>query len=813
MHPLWIIDLGQEATSAECLQKLFSALTEDHRAHWHYTAVQHSPVSNPAECKSLMDMLVSEGRTCNNHFIKAGYSRENFQIAILGAANEALTQSVFAPLPGLLRDAFPKIVADHSNLGIDITGFLFIPNTINQEDDTEKRQKAALLLESVNTLTERLKGSHFSRVVAYQDVQNVSNLFYPGLTTEQRTELLFQMLVSQYYCSEQSDSVFDSLASGGGVFSLGTASIHYDSVQHCRFALCQLIQKLLDTFKDKDLADSEYSRNHVKSMFDSAPIDADTVEKTLRGGCNSADVDLRKMDAEADPHPAWDLFCSDLFPRYYRKYLKYMPARLVRYMQSLSYALLSKYSVIIRKNRKTVADTFCQMLKSHYRAIYKDEAARYATIAQMESFFAEVKNWVLEARKEVQQVLLEIVPIPRYLRNDYEKCQADEDGNSSSAILDKLKKNLKKEPVVLSLLVRCFLLGILLVFTIIPVLRVLSPNVINLGELATIEWLWIPVLFFLPLIIELFIKLRRHFKRIKRLKYRLLAVTLLHVNKQLSAFLYEEKLTLYDSVTEECDRQAERLSAFRDALSGEDDSESTASPLPVTSFNQDILDGEFCGQKMILDPTVIEASIVVKESKVRLSQLGTGDLASLLKRSFLEEEVVKAADLSDDAPVEVHAKDFVKAQEILYRPKLSINTASDIGSMLMLLGKDIDLSPLQKMAGVNGMLFSTPVDGSPMLRIQNVKTSLMFGNVKTSADDFIPDYAFLTNWKKLGNGFFSEAICNCSLEPLPDLSFADKLTLYYAYYRRRDLSYTLAGTPIRIPKEDMDKLDKQIIGG
>lgn len=813
MHPLWIIDLGQEATSAECLQKLFSALTEDHRAHWHYTAVQHSPVSNPAECKSLMDMLVSEGRTCNNHFIKAGYSRENFQIAILGAANEALTQSVFAPLPGLLRDAFPKIVADHSNLGIDITGFLFIPNTINQEDDTEKRQKAALLLESVNTLTERLEGSHFSRVVAYQDVQNVSNLFYPGLTTEQRTELLFQMLVSQYYCSEQSDSVFDSLASGGGVFSLGTASIHYDSVQHCRFALCQLIQKLLDTFKDKDLADSEYSRNHVKSMFDSAPIDADTVEKTLRGGCNSADVDLRKMDAEADPHPVWDLFCSDLFPRYYRKYLKYMPARLVRYMQSLSYALLSKYSVIIRKNRKTVADTFCQMLKSHYRAIYKDEAARYATIAQMESFFAEVKNWVLEARKEVQQVLLEIVPIPRYLRNDYEKCQADEDGNSSSAILDKLKKNLKKEPVVLSLLVRCFLLGILLVFTIIPVLRVLSPNVINLGELATIEWLWIPVLFFLPLIIELFIKLRRHFKRIKRLKYRLLAVTLLHVNKQLSAFLYEEKLTLYDSVTEECDRQAERLSAFRDALSGEDDSESTASPLPVTSFNQDILDGEFCGQKMILDPTVIEASIVVKESKVRLSQLGTGDLASLLKRSFLEEEVVKAADLSDDAPVEVHAKDFVKAQEILYRPKLSINTASDIGSMLMLLGKDIDLSPLQKMAGVNGMLFSTPVDGSPMLRIQNVKTSLMFGNVKTSADDFIPDYAFLTNWKKLGNGFFSEAICNCSLEPLPDLSFADKLTLYYAYYRRRDLSYTLAGTPIRIPKEDMDKLDKQIIGG
>lgn len=813
MRPLWIIDLGQEATSAARLQELFSALTEDHRAHWHYTAVRHTPVNNPLECKSLMDLLVSEGRTCNNDFIKAGYSRENFQIAVLGAADEALTQSVFAPLPGLLRDAFPMIVADHSNLGIDISGFLFIPNTLNQEDDKAKRQKAALLLESVNLLTERLEGSHFSRVVAYQDVQNTAHLFYPGLSTEQRTELLFQMLVSQYYCSEKSDSVFDSLSSSGGVFSLGAASIHYDSVQHCRFALRGLVQKFLDTFKDKDLANSEYSRMHVKSLFESAPIDVDTVEKTLRVGCNSAEVDLRKMDAEADPHPVWDLFRSDLFPRYYRKFLKYMPARLLRFMQTLSYALLGKYSVIIRKNRKTFAETFCQMLKSRYRPIYKDEAAKYATIAQMESFFSEAKNWILEAKKDVQQVLLEIVPIPKYLRNDYDKCLADEEENKPSAILDKLKKNLKKEPVVLSLLVRCFLLGILLVFTIIPLMRVLSPNVINLGEIATIEWLWIPILFFLPLIIEFVIKLRRHFKRIKRLKYRLLAMTLLNVNKQLSAFLFEEKLALYDSVSAECDAQAERLSAFRDALSGEDESESAPAPLPITTFNQDILDGEFCGEKMILDPKVVEASIVVKENKVHLSQLRTGDITLLLKRSFLEEDVVKAADLSDDSPVEDHAKDFVAALEKLYKPKLSINTAADIGSMLQLLGKDIDLRPLQKMAGVSGMLFSTPVDGTPILRIKNVKAAPIFGNVRSSADDFIPDYAFLIHWKKLDNGFFAEAVCNCKLDPLPQLSFAEILTLYYAYYRRKDLAYTLAGMPIRISKEDMDKLDKQIIGG
>lgn len=813
MRPLWIIDLSQEKTSAEHLQKLFSALTDNHRAHWHYTAVKHQPVSSPSDCKTLMEYLVSEGRTCNNNFIKAGYSRENFQITILGSADEELTQSIFSPLPGLLRDAFPKIVADHSNLGIDITGYLFIPNTINQEDDKQKRIKAALLLESVNILTERLEGSHFGRVVAYQDVQNTGNPFYPGLTVEQRTELLFQMLVSQYYCSEQSDSVFDSLANGGGIFSLGVASIHYDSVRHCSFELRQLVQKLLDTFKEKHLVDADYSLKHTKSLFESSPIDNLTVEKCLRVGCNSARVDLKKMDAEADPHPVWDLFCSELIPLYYRKFLKFMPARLVRFMQSLFYALQSKYSTIIHKNRTTFADSFRSILKDRYKSVYRDEAAKYATIAQLESVFTEAKKRILKTKQDVEQLVVEVVPIPNYLRQDYEKCLADEEENKLSKILEKLKQNLKKEPVVLSLIVRCFLLGILLVFTIVPLLRVLSPNVINLGEIATIEWLWIPVLFFLPFIIEFVIKLRRHFKRIKRLKYRMLAATLLNVNKRLSAFLYEEELALYDSLAEECDKQLERLSAFRENLSLGEREDSSEIPLPMTAFNQDILEGNFCGQKMINDPKVIEASIVIKEDKVRLSELQENDLVLLLKRSFMEEDVVKAADLSDDEPIETHVKDFAASLEKLYKPKLSINTASDIGSMLLLLGGDIDLSPMLKMAGVSGMLFSTPVDSTPLLRIKNARAAGMFGDVNVTTDSSIPDYAFFTNWKRLDKGIYAEAVCNCSLDPLPSLSFGEKLSLYYAYYRQKVLAYNLAGTPIRIPKEDMEKLDKQIIGG
>jgi hypothetical protein len=59
-------------------------------------------------------------------------------------------------------------------------------------------------------------------------------------------------------------------------------------------------------------------------------------------------------------------------------------------------------------------------------------------------------------------------------------------------------------------------------------------------------------------------------------------------------------------------------------------------------------------------------------------------------------------------------------------------------------------------------------------------------------------------------GIQSQFVCNCALDTLPKLSFADKLSLYYGYYRQKDLAYTLARCPIRIPKEEMDQLDKRL---
>ena len=810
MLPIWIIDLGGSAASKEKLQNLLESTGESLRPYWHYHYAGDADVSDMASCNALMDTLVADGRECYNALNKAGYHVGNFQIVILGAADERLSQSVFAPLPGLLRDNLPKIVADHANMGVEITGILYIPSTINQLDDAGERIKAAMLLEDINMLNERLGAKHYNRVVAYQDVQYKGVRFYPSLNAGQRTELQYQILTNLFYVSARSERLFDKIGKDSGTFSLGAASVYYNSEQHHGHELRRLLDKLIAEFKETENTDKEYAGKIVRELLEEDALCTEAVSARLREDCGSLDIDLKKLDEEADPHPVWDLFCSDLFPKYYRKFLKFMPARLQKFVQSVSYVLLTRFSAVIRKNRETAVGHFKSILWSFYKKVFLDTAARFATIAQMESVFMAAKDYLLKKRAEVTLLLLEIVPVPKYLRHDYDKCLSDEEENKPPKIMETIKKNLKKEPVVLSLLVRCFLLGILLVFTVIPVIRVVSPNVINLGEIATIEWLWIPVLFFLPLIIEFFIKLRRHFKRIKRLKFRLLAATLLAVNKRLSQFLMDEQGEFYDALVKECDVQLKLLSTFREKLSVPD-AKGGKGVIPDTLFNQPLLGGSFCGEKMLEDDTVSEAEIRVKDEALRLSLLEKEDLLFLLKGTFKKPEALDAADLSDQKVPEEHAASFVSVLGILFGPQLHIHTAENIGLMLSLLGRDVNLAPLAKMAGVNGMLFSVLSNNKPVIRIMNAPR--MLEEASLLSDEATADYAFFTCWQRLAQGFQAALVCNCSLDPLPQLSLADKLSLYYGFYRQKDLSFALAGTPIRIRKEDMDKLDKQIIGG
>ena len=150
----------------------------------------------------------------------------NFQIALLGNALEDTSIQLFAPLPGLLRDYYHRIVSDHANRGVEITGFLFISGKINQIPLVSRREKIAVFLESVNLLAGRGGGANsFDRVVAYQESQYVGKRYYAELDAPRRRELLFEYLCAIYLGDSQSPKLFDRIDAGeGGIFSLGAAS-------------------------------------------------------------------------------------------------------------------------------------------------------------------------------------------------------------------------------------------------------------------------------------------------------------------------------------------------------------------------------------------------------------------------------------------------------------------------------------------------------------------------------------------------------------------------------------------------------------
>ena len=811
MLPIWIIDLGGSVASQEKLQNLLNAVGESMRPYWHYYHVDDMPLVDIASYKTLIDLLVADGRDCYNSFNKFGFIIRNFQIVILGAADEELTQSVFAPLPGLLRDNLSKIIPDHANLGVEITGILYIPSTINQLDDLKKRTNAAMFLENVNMLNERLGSRHYNHIIAYQDIQYKGVRFYPSLDTVKRTELLFQILINLFYISSNTERLFDKIGYESGIYSLGTASIYYNSDYHHSYELSGFLNKLISAFKNTDFYDKSYAESIVLKALDEKVVNPESITTRLCEGCGSLDVDLKKMNEKPQPHPVWDLFCTKLFSRYYFKFLKYMPARLIKFMQSLSYILLTRFSCIIHKNQETIIEHYKNNLSGLYKKVFLDTATKYATISQMESIFNAAKEHILKQIEGVKQITIEIVPVPKYLKHDYNKYQIDEDDNRLSKIIDDIKKNLKKEPVVLSLITRCFLLGILLVFTIIPVLRVISPKIINLGEIATIEKLWIPILFFLPLTISLAIKLRRHYKRIKRLKYQLLSANLLTINKRLSKYLTEELIAFYNILIQMCDSQLNTLSDLRHKLTSIDTKISN-NVIPETMFNQPLLGGEFCGEKLLEDESTTEAEIRINDSTIHISRLEEEDYLSLLKIACRQPDILQAVDLSDNITIKDHISNLISEMGLFYGPQLHIHTADSMGLMLKYLLKNINIMPLTKMAGVNGMLFSVLSNNKPVLRITPSNLEF-FREMSLFSDEATKDYAFLTCWQQLTQGIKSQMVCNCQLEPLPELSLADKLSLYYGFYRYdKEQAYILAGTPIRIPKTEMDKLYKAIGG-
>lgn len=128
----------------------------------------------------------------------------------------------------------------------------------------------------------------------------------------------------------------------------------------------------------------------------------------------------------------------------------------------------------------------------------------------------------------------------------------NKDQVNETQVLDLLESKLKYHPVFfLSMLIRAILIGLMLMFVGIPMLRFLSPNVINLEFLTRNIYILGFALFLIPIVVMIW-KCRQYTSRIKSLKDQYIVISIKNLNNRIVDFVSETITKSYEEVSEFC---------------------------------------------------------------------------------------------------------------------------------------------------------------------------------------------------------------------------------------------------------------------
>lgn len=255
---------------------------------------------------------------------------------------------------------------------------------------------------------------------------------------------------------------------------------------------------------------------------------------------------------------------------------------------------------------------------------------KYKTLGQVEEFLhkvidcAETENKRLKLQAAVQVV--SPVIIPQFLQPHVEEIRNSKGDITINSILDELKATLQKEPTFLGAMVRCMLVGTAGIFCILPLLKFLSPQIINLGEVTRYESVWIALIYAIPFIYTLLWVFRRHFRMVKKLKNRLWASALSQLKDQMAANLTEESMQYYIMLKKYCEQKLADCESLRKQYEGSFTVKS--GNFIETFFNRPI--GEF-----ILDKSLVEEQIEAEGHEyVNVAKLTEENLYYLLAKSI-----------------------------------------------------------------------------------------------------------------------------------------------------------------------------------
>jgi len=688
MLPLWIIDLNSDRQRNELLQDRLKQVSGallavsnipvkplsdsdvygetvtkkllDPNGQWLYShfddLFKDADFGNEEAMADLLydfkEKIVREGQTFIGLLRASKIKTDiNINICVLGHIEEKMSQMTFASVASLVQLEKGRILPNHIHQGVNIMGMMYIPSAVNTRK-REDRQKVLRCLREIEVQHEVSSVHGYDKMLFYQDVQNKTQKQYARLNLSQQVDYATQCIINLFYATNEFHPLLSGSSSNEHFYlSLGPASIFYDPSQQDSKDLQSVANGLIAAFKTEGLGTQKDKTNFVNEKdYDTTKLLCELFTK------NTKELTLENVEPdEPDPHPIRDYLYKPLKRRYYEGYLKRFPS-----------ILMSKITKAVSDQTRTVLETVCikgkeqlskfadvalptavrdlitdcnqdtgavfrverqlNLLKEkiEYReSRIDDEIENNVWVHIMEHVPAKLQDHFCEYHDEY----VEDTDNTRKNRNNRgERCSA----RKKSALND-LTNHIKKEPTVLSRFARVFLFGIILVILVLPLLELVSPRYINLGNIARNSFLWALIMSLLPALWQLL----AHWYYQTRLKFfmnRLKAYYLHDAYARVVNGVRSEAVFFYTNAIQLCDEYLKRCEKIRlDVKPLAQDNVDWKPAIPQMTFNQPLVDGIFGDERLFPGDFVDCGKVLVSQKTEFVNKLQLSDYYSIIR--------------------------------------------------------------------------------------------------------------------------------------------------------------------------------------
>lgn len=532
-------------------------------------------------------------------------------VLVIGDSTESFTRAIFPSIAAMLQKEKERILQAHIHQGICIYGALYIPCDINSRD-VQLRNKVLRLFNEIEVQHNLRFVRGYDHVMLYQNVQNRTECTYALMNDTDLAQYLLQCVIHLFYACDNTHPLLSGTRSADMLyFSMGATSIYFDMQAEDANDASRLAAELMKNIR-KDREEEEATDREEIYILKHEEFAAEKFIEDINKGMN-VDIQDAEME-EPTPHPVLNYMQKNLKRLYYFYYLKFFPAKLLRKISdNIERSTSDLLDKISRRSTHMYDNCEGAIPAAIARAISKvlPEEGVIATIdREFEKLEERLSLEKEHIREELEHHFWDVLLDPErpmipnnqkdYFETYHEAYKQDisiHNGGAGQAelkqhVTDKLLKLISEEQTTLATVSRVFLLGLVCVLGLLPILSLISPMFIDLGDVKGHTLIWAFGLFLLPVLVQLlilFLYIRKKDACIRVLK----AYYMHDAYARLANRVEFEADDYYNKMLKLCAAYKERSKAIRKEVEFVVPDLTVKPLLPMTKFNQPLRSGKF----------------------------------------------------------------------------------------------------------------------------------------------------------------------------------------------------------------------------